>query len=293
LDYYGKLYEFENTYFDNPKKIGFINVYQIGELGVESGYEIPNHTQICHEISFIVSGSGVMHCDGKEYPVKTGDINVVPYGKSHRIVVDENCDSIRFAYIGFLFNEEARYDSFKEITDFYENPSPCVASDTGEIRMLINMLINEIYSKPAYHSIVLESFLHQIIVYTYRLLSSIKTTIYVPDSSSNVLGTAVYAVLKYVDNNILEVTSIKKIASELGYSQSYISHAFKDKIGMTLQDYICHKKVELALELMKYKKVNVTQIAEMLNYNTVQAFSKMFKKVMGMSPTEYQNQYLG
>src|SRR5690554_8198498 len=103
-----------------------------------------------------------------------------------------------------------------------------------------------LYSKPIYHSILLEAFLNQIIVYTYRLLSSIKTTIYVPDSSSNVLGTAVYAVLKYVDNNVLEVTSIKKIASELGYSQSYISHAFKDKIGMTLQDYICHKKVELA-----------------------------------------------
>ena len=133
-----------------------------------------------------------------------------------------------------------------------------------------------LYSKPIYHSILLEAFLNQIIVYTYRLLDSIKTTIYVPDSSSNVLGTAVYAVLKYVDNNVFEVTSIKNIASKLGYSQSYISHAFKGKMGMTLQDYICHKKVEAAIDLMKYKKVNITQISEMLNYNTVQANSRFF-----------------
>src|SRR5690554_375810 len=133
-----------------------------------------------------------------------------------------------------------------------------------------------LYSKPIYHSILLEAFLNQIIVYTYRLLDSIKTTIYVPDSSSNVLGTAVYAVLKYVDNNVFEVTIIKNIASKLGYSQSYISHAFKGKMGMTLQNYICHKKVEAAIDLMKYKKVNITQISEMLNYNTVQANSRFF-----------------
>jgi hypothetical protein len=76
------------------------------------------------------------------------------------IVADENCDSIRFAYIGFLFNEEARHDSFKAMTDFYANPSTCVGTDTGGIRRLIDMLISEIYSKPIYHSILLEAFLY-------------------------------------------------------------------------------------------------------------------------------------
>lgn len=39
----GRLFEFENTFFDNPKPYDFVNVWQIGELSLESGYEMFAH----------------------------------------------------------------------------------------------------------------------------------------------------------------------------------------------------------------------------------------------------------
>jgi AraC-like DNA-binding protein len=82
--------------------------------------------------------------------------------------------------------------------------------------------------------------------------------------------------------------SVNTLAQMLGYNAKYISHIFKEKMGITLQEYICKKKIEASLDLLKYQKNTITQIAMMLNYASVQSFGKAFRKVMGCSPTEYQ-----
>lgn len=58
---YGKLFEFDNLFVNNPIKLGPFNLYQIGEVGLENGGVIFEHIQICHEISYIVSGKGVFY----------------------------------------------------------------------------------------------------------------------------------------------------------------------------------------------------------------------------------------
>jgi AraC-like DNA-binding protein len=97
----------------------------------------------------------------------------------------------------------------------------------------------------------------------------------------------VYSVIRYVENHIFELKSIREISDQLGYSYTYVSHTFKDKTGMTLQRYINHKKVEKALELLKYGNISVTQVANRLQYETVQSFSKAFSRIMGYPPSHY------
>ena len=62
-------------------------------------------------------------------------------------------------------------------------------------------------------------------------------------------------------------------------------------MGTTLQAYVSMKKIEASLDLLKYKKSSITQIASSLNYESAQSFGKVFKKIMGCSPTEYQRRY--
>jgi AraC-like DNA-binding protein len=100
-----------------------------------------------------------------------------------------------------------------------------------------------------------------------------------------------YAVIRYVDTNLFEFPEVSDIAKALGYSQSYISHMFKEAMGISLQEYICNKKIEASLDFLKDQKYTVTQIAMMLNYASVQSFCKAFRKVKGCSPTEYQKRH--
>jgi AraC-like DNA-binding protein len=66
---------------------------------------------------------------------------------------------------------------------------------------------------------------------------------------------------------------------------------FKEAMGISLQEYICNKKIEASLDFLKDQKYTVTQIAMMLNYASVQSFCKAFRKVKGCSPTEYQKRH--
>lgn len=77
------------------------------------------------------------------------------------------------------------------------------------------------------------------------------------------------------------------MAEAVGYSSSYLSHLFKEKTGMTLQSYLARKKIERGVELMKSGCYSWTQIALELHYETPQAFSKAFRRVMQKSPSEF------
>ena len=105
-----------------------------------------------------------------------------------------------------------------------------------------------------------------------------------------------YATLPLIQEQIVElhgwlsykeITDIRAVAKELGYSYTYLAHVFKEKMDMTIGTYIIHKKMEEAKELLRTGRMNVSQVAERLNYMSVQSFSNSFKKVNGISPAEF------
>ena len=83
------------------------------------------------------------------------------------------------------------------------------------------------------------------------------------------------------------LSHVGEVAEAVGYSSSYLSHLFKEKTGMTLQSYLARKKIERGVELMKSGCYSWTQIALELHYETPQAFSKAFRRVMQKSPSEF------
>jgi YesN/AraC family two-component response regulator len=95
--------------------------------------------------------------------------------------------------------------------------------------------------------------------------------------------------MKYVDLNIEKPLTVHGIAESLGYSIYHISHTFKEKTNITLQDYIANKKTEKAKEMMLRGRLTLTEIADKLGYMSIQSFSRSFKKKEGVSPSEYIN----
>ena len=56
----GKRFHFDNNYWENPKQFDVISLYQIGDLSCRNGYEVGPHIQPCFEITYILSGKGVI-----------------------------------------------------------------------------------------------------------------------------------------------------------------------------------------------------------------------------------------
>lgn len=97
----------------------------------------------------------------------------------------------------------------------------------------------------------------------------------------------VYKIIQYVDKNIETIGGVREIAQAMGYNYTYLSHVFSRVTGVTLQKYISQKKIERARQLLRYDDYTVTKVAEILNYESLQSFSKAFRRVMGVTPTVY------
>ena len=78
------------------------------------------------------------------------------------------------------------------------------------------------------------------------------------------------------------------ISEKLNYDYTYLANVFSEVKGTTIQQYIISLKIERVKELLMYDELNLTQIADLLNYSSVAHLSNQFKKITGRSPSFYK-----
>ncbi|MFF2090477.1 response regulator [Paenibacillus sp. NPDC058174] len=97
-------------------------------------------------------------------------------------------------------------------------------------------------------------------------------------------------IAKYMEQNYhLEVT-LQDISERFYLSREYISRRFKQEMGENVFDYLARVRVEKARLLLRNPHLKIAQIAEMVGYDDEKYFSKVFKKVMSVSPNQYRKQ---
>ena len=105
------------------------------------------------------------------------------------------------------------------------------------------------------------------------------------DKSKYVLEAMDYIGAHYQDHNI----SISAIAQDLGISEGHLSHTFKKETDYTLLNYLTRYRVHKAMELLRDCRVKVYEVAAQVGYRDITYFSATFKKVTGVTPSEYQD----
>lgn len=99
-------------------------------------------------------------------------------------------------------------------------------------------------------------------------------------------------VREYVMEHYKERITLGQAAEALNISQGYLSTAFKKQSGESFTNYVSAIKVEKAKELIASHQYMMYEVSDLLGFDTPFYFSKVFKKVTGMSPKEYEAQCL-
>ncbi len=97
-------------------------------------------------------------------------------------------------------------------------------------------------------------------------------------------------VKEYLDRNYRHNITNQIIGEKFCLVPSYLSSIFKSKYHITLGDYLIQCRIEEAKKLLMNSSMKVKEISEYLGYHDPLYFSKAFKKVVGMSPSEFLNQ---
>ncbi len=93
---------------------------------------------------------------------------------------------------------------------------------------------------------------------------------------------------QYISEHCQEKLTLAKIAQDLNISAGHLSLTFSKSMGMTVSDYIALVKTEKAKELLGTHQYLIYEISDMLGFESPYYFSKVFKKVTGLSPREYE-----
>lgn len=100
-------------------------------------------------------------------------------------------------------------------------------------------------------------------------------------------------VKKYINSHIREHLSLNEVAAIFGISPNYLSQLFGKYNDTGFNEYINICKIGESKKLLTEGNYKVYEIADMLGFESAFYFSKVFKKIEGVSPTEYQNtQYI-
>lgn len=92
----------------------------------------------------------------------------------------------------------------------------------------------------------------------------------------------------YVKANLYNDITIADFAEELCLSRSYLSHLIADEMDTSFIKYLNARRMEEAKKLLRVTDMSVKKIAVLLRYNDVAYFSRTFKKLTGMTCTEYR-----
>lgn len=93
-------------------------------------------------------------------------------------------------------------------------------------------------------------------------------------------------VREYIDENYMTDIHLNELAQTMYISTSYLSTLFKKDVGCNFKAYLLEVRMKKAKELIQEGRYSLVQIAQLVGYHDYAQFSKMYKKVNGVSPRE-------
>ena len=112
--------------------------------------------------------------------------------------------------------------------------------------------------------------------------------------SSNVMITnrSVEQAKRYISENLDKDLSLHAVAEKMLMNPSYFSYLFKKETGMTYIGYVNMKRIQYAQVLLRSEpELKIYNIADRVGFIDVKYFSRVFKKIAGVSPSDYRDTF--
>lgn len=95
----------------------------------------------------------------------------------------------------------------------------------------------------------------------------------------------------YIDEHYQEKLSLEILARQFYINKQYLAYAFKEKYGYTVNNYIVHVRINKAKSLLRFSEETMEQISRDVGIEDANYFSRLFKKVEGISPNQYRKMW--
>ena len=248
------------------------------------------HQHDFYEVYFFISGNVEYSVEGKSYLLKKGDLMLINPLELHqpRIGPDQNPYErivlwINKNYLSRLCtNNTSLSQCFDNTNPQHTNLLRLSKAQQSYFSTKLSELIEETGSKDYGSDLAAEAILTRFLVELNRLTLSIDKKIETDKSSSALIPD----ILTYINQHYCEKISLSSIADEFFISKYYLSHAFNDVVGTSVNRYITLKRLINAKQMLS-SGIKPTTAAIHCGFNDYAGFYRAFTAEYGITPKEF------
>ncbi|MBE7030542.1 MAG: helix-turn-helix domain-containing protein [Ruminococcaceae bacterium] len=246
-----------------------------------------NHWHDHYEIEYITEGTGTHIFNGAKYPIYPGTLHLLTPTDFHELIPDGVFHGIKINY------RESDVDPFilntivglstgapvyisQEERPFFDNLFQLVAQET------------ELYKQSPYFVSSLQKLVEII------LLNIVNHFKHSSEDSADLKGDfkanneKIQHILVYIHQNFKKSLDLKTVAEAAHYSPSYLSRIFHRTMGISFKAYITNLRMNFAANLISNTDMKITDIGYETGFSTLSNFTKEFKRIYHMSPSDYR-----
>lgn len=235
------------------------------------------HSHQCTELFYVVSGRGKFQIEELDFAVEANEIVIVNSYVEHTEYSDKK-DLMEYIVVGIdgvsFLPGDIRDSRYCKLDNKHEN---------RKILHYIREIFSEMEKRNEYYEVITNNLLNLI---SYKLLcrQEMSLTERVPGK----VRTECARVKKYIDENFMEDISLSDLADMAHMSKFYFSHSFVKEYGVSPIGYLQRKKINESKYLLTQTDHSVSQIAQIVGFSSANYFTQSFKRMEGMSPSEFR-----
>ncbi|TCM99084.1 AraC family transcriptional regulator [Paenibacillus sp. BK033] len=262
----------------------------------EEGFDLREHDHAYLEIVYVLSGEGYHYVADEVNKTSKGSLYIIPIGTSHifrpngtskSLLVYNLC--IRPDWIGELnlwLSPYCRDTDVFHILDGKPGTYLFLQDTSLEFAPWFEQLHREFTEESwGFETTILAGLL--------QLLTRISRKLKMQDATGNHTSgstrqSGLASLLDHINEHLAEALKVERLAQQAGISQRHFIRLFRQQTGMGFSEYVQHKRVEWACRLLSGTRQSVGEIAKQVGYQDPAHFREVFRKVMGMTPSQYK-----
>lgn len=224
---------------------------------------------------YCTEGKGIIEVEEQIYRLEKSDAFCIPRNVRHKYYADEK-EPWSILWVHFK-GDNTNYFPLEERKIVHINSR----HSDNRMMVLFNLLFRVLE-----RNYTIGNF-----IYISQVLSLILSEIYFREKvdESSVQDRHVTMVIRYMYQHLRENLTLEEISEEVQLSKSYLNAVFKAQTGKSPVEFFIHLKMQEACKLLKSTDYYIYEVSSELGYTDQYYFSRIFKKVVGVSPKDYKN----
>ena len=244
------------------------------------------HHHDYYELIILEEGNIDYICESTCVHPKKGDILLISPGMFHMSKI--GCDETHYKRHVFYLYPDA-FDRWEcgALTSFLREPSNGLAvfwlseKDRSLILLLLHQLSEALKQeeKPTYRALA-----KGLILQIFFLINESNSAL---RDHGTTLPENLLAIKQYIEENFVEIFSVKEVADHFFYSREYVSRLFRRYFNTTVSDYIKARRIAYSQRLIEQGR-SISEACYQSGFENMSTFIRSFRNISGMTPSEYR-----